>query len=443
MPPAVSASQGRTHGVRTQAEHAREAIVLRLFHLSLPVWSWLGAGVLACVLRLAFPGAGTAVALLASGLSLAGLDLYLRAHRQSLPGRWIGAITAAAVTGWMAAVVLAGWPEAKALLFVYVIGGMLFCLGWIFWMAHGDPRDLGRAFVPAAETAFGMPGSRLFRIRRHRPEGVQHTTTTAALQYPRGQMVLKDAAARLEHLEASLGYEPGSISLTSSQGDAGLGEFSITSPRLLTTAPLPWPGPSAPGTDMSVPFRLGVLQDGREFLHPRLPIGHRKVTGMTDSGKTMSLAWNMLAEGITRIGYAAFAVDVVKGDQYLGALRPALHRLETSPDGALDMLAGLHRARLARCNYLATIHATEWYPGCGMSFADVWLEEAPGILRLLGRTQKDRSDGLFMLEEWVEDVNSFRSAGMSCDRQLPEAGQDAGAVHGGPVADGPRVLRGR
>ena len=171
MPPAVSASQGRSHGVRTQAEHAREAIVLRLFHLSLPVWCWLLAGIVACVLRLAFPGAGTAVALLASGLSLAGLDLYLRAHRQSFPGRWIGAITAAAVTGWMAAVVLAGWPEAKALLFVYVVGGLLFCLGWIFWMAHGDPHDLGRAFVPAAETAFGMPGSKLSRIRRHRPAG--------------------------------------------------------------------------------------------------------------------------------------------------------------------------------------------------------------------------------------------------------------------------------
>ena len=233
------------------------------------------------------------------------------------------------------------------------------------------------------------------------------------MAYPRGQMVTRDAAARLEHLEASLGYEPGSISLTSSQGDAGTGDISITSPRLLTAAPLPWPGPSAPGTDMSVPFRLGVLQDGREFLYPRLPIGHRKVTGITDSGKTMSLAWNMLAEGITRIGYAAFAIDVVKGDQYLGALRPALHRLETSPDGALDMLAGLHRARLARCNYLATIHATEWYPGCGLSFADVWLEEAPGILRLLGKTAKDREQGRFMLEEWVEDVNSFRSAGMS------------------------------
>ena len=164
---------------------------------------------------------------------------------------------------------------------------------------------------------------------------------------------------------------------------------------------------------MSVPFRLGVLQDGREFLYPRLPIGHRKVTGITDSGKTMSLAWNMFAEGITRIGYAAFVVDVVKGDQYMGALRPALHRLETSPDGALDMLAGLHRARLARCNYLATIHATEWYPGCGLSFVDSWLEEAPGILRLLGKTQKDREQGRFMLEEWVEDVNSFRSAGMS------------------------------
>ena len=244
---------------------------------------------------------------------------------------------------------------------------------------------------------------------------VLRSHTTAAVQYPRGDLVTKDAASRAEYLESALGLEPGSVTFTHNPdvADAGWGEMAITSPRLLTSAPLPWPGPSAPGADMRVPFRLGLLQDGREFTYPRLPIGHRKVTGVTDSGKTMSLLWNMLAEGITRQGYAAFAIDVVKGDQFLGALRPVLHRCATEPEGAMDMLAGLHRARLARCDFLAKIHATEWFPGCRLSFLEVWLEEASGILRLLGRTQKDRSDGRFMLEDWVEDVTAARSAGMS------------------------------
>ena len=50
--------------------------------------------------------------------------------------------------------------------------------------------------------------------------GVQHTTTAGIIQYPRGQMVLKDAAARLEHLEGALGLEAGSMSLTSAPASA-------------------------------------------------------------------------------------------------------------------------------------------------------------------------------------------------------------------------------
>ena len=53
-----------------------------------------------------------------------------------------------------------------------------------------------------------------------------------------------------------------------------------TPPDLLTRAPIPWPGPSAPGADMSVPFRLAMLQTGEWFLYPRLPVlppaGHRQ-----------------------------------------------------------------------------------------------------------------------------------------------------------------------
>jgi len=463
MPPAVPRPAGRVRGVRTQAAHAREDIVLRLFHvIGLPAASWAGVGLLSAVLRLAFPGAGTAIAAAAAGVFLAGMDLYLRVHRQSFLGKTIGAATTLAVTVWLTAVTLCGWP--RPVLFAYVVGGLAVCAGWVLWIAHGDHRDLSRAFGPAAEVAFGVSGSRLFGVRRSKaavqpgaaadwqpvpagrhaaakapgaaggwqpvPAG-RHATTKAVISFPPGEFVTKDAAARLEYLESALGYEAGSLSLENNPRAAGAANVTHTSPRLLTEAPLRWPGPSAPGADMRVPFRLGLLQDGREFRYPRLPIGHRKVTGVTDSGKTMSLLWNMVAEGITRTGYAAFVADVVKGDQYTGALRLALHGCETEPEGALRMLAGLHRARLARCNYLARIRATEWYPGCGLSFCEVWLEEAAGILRLLGRTQKDRDAGMFMLEEWVEDVNAARSAGISvtASYQKPVKEQAFSTVH--------------
>ena len=58
----------------------------------------------AVVLRLAFPGAGTAACVAVAGAGLALLDHHLRAHRAAFLGRWIGPATILAVAGWLAAV---------------------------------------------------------------------------------------------------------------------------------------------------------------------------------------------------------------------------------------------------------------------------------------------------------------------------------------------------
>ena len=100
MPPAVSAAAARTPGVKSQAHHAREEIVLRLFHLAIPWALWVAVIIQAVVLRLAFPGAGTAACVAVAGAGLAWLDHHLRAHRAAFLGRWIGPATILAVAGW-------------------------------------------------------------------------------------------------------------------------------------------------------------------------------------------------------------------------------------------------------------------------------------------------------------------------------------------------------
>ncbi len=156
---------------------------------------------------------------------------------------------------------------------------------------------------------------------------------------------------------------------------------------------------------------------------------------------TETVAWNLIAEGITRQDYAALAIDIGKGEQFLGPLRPALHHLATDQDDAAALLAALHRTRLARCNFLAKSHITEWVPGCGLSFLDLFLEEAADVLLRLGTTSRHRETGQYMVTDWAQDVAEARSAGISCDGELPAADERPGGFRGGAVADGQFLLR--
>lgn len=395
---------GRQHGLRSQAEHAREDIVLRLLHLVLPWAAWLSLLPLALLLRLAFPGRWTVVATAAAGCVLAALDFRLRSHRGSVLGRWIGPVTVLSVTGWLTLIVDAGW--SKAALEAFLFGGLVFCLGWDIWMAHGDHRDLQRAFIPAAETAFKVPGARMSGLRHDRH------SSSAKMQLPRGERSLKEAADRLEHLEGALGHPPGSWTLTSDADDSGLADVKLTDPRFLDRAPFPWPGPSAPGESVSVPFREGIWADGEPVLYDVIPVRHARAMGATGSGKTMSWAWCHIGEGITRINYGCLAMDPVKGDQFLGPLRPALHGLAIEPGEVLEMLAALHRARRARCDYLAKNHLTEWREGCGLTYLEGWMEEAAEIVGLMDPSKTKRDPGVFYLRDWVGDVRASRTAGI-------------------------------
>jgi LAGLIDADG DNA endonuclease family protein len=138
---------------------------------------------------------------------------------------------------------------------------------------------------------------------------------------------------------------------------------------------------------------------------------------------TMSWGYCQLGEGVTREGYAAMVIDISKGEQFFGAWRPALHRFETGPERALYLLRGLHRARLARANFLAKSHRTEWEDGCGLSFLDVFMAEAPDIIALLETARSRAASAVMSLADWSSDVKNSRSAGMAwnLDLQLTHA----------------------
>lgn len=440
----MKTSSGKVTVKAQRSDAASEALV-KVMHAALPWFAWAGLSAAGSVLRLglwigargALLWAGLLFAL--TGLVVAVFDFQLRKHRAAWQGRWIGPVTALAC-GLFTCLYLILGPLDLVLDLAWLAMGVIGCLCWDGWAIHGDQRDLAATFNAGSDAA-GVSGARMAVIsrtpvdeddedgyplpdlrsvraaRQPRPPrraAARREVVEAGIQLPADPAMTADEVGdRMGHIEVVTGSRPGSMALTSSPDRAGLARVRITDPDLLTAAPVPWPGPYAPGADMTVPFRLARLQTGTQFLLPRLPVFHMQVTGKTGVAKTMGLCWNIVAEGITREGYSMVAFDVVKGEQFLGALRPSLHALATTPEQANLLLHRLHRARLDRCNYLGANHVTEWYPGCGLTFMDVWLEEAAGVLKLLATNRNDIRDGIFPLADYVEDVNAARSAGMS------------------------------
>jgi len=399
-----------------QHQSGRNEVLIKLWHMVLPWGAWIGLTLTGLVLKLFLLiesgfwfRAGTVLTVLALGTAVTGFDLHLRWHRAAVVGRLIGPVTAALAALALAAFLIFGFGRVLAM--AYFLGGLCACVIWDLWLSAGDNRDLAKAFAAKAEPV-GMQGARLFSVRHRRagsPAGGQRAVVTeAGLQLPDG-MVVGEAAEDIERVEAALRHPPGSWTVTSDLGDAGVGNVKITDPQVLLRGPVPWPGPSAPGESIAdAPFRLGLRQDSDLFLYRLLPSHSVKVMGQSGSAKSMGYAWNMIAEGVTRRDYAVVAADVAKRRQFLGALEAAMALpLAVEPEDAVELLYALKRARLARCDYLAKRKMTEWERGCGLSYLHALFEETPDILALLDRKQLE--------DLWVSLQRNVRSAGIRAD----------------------------
>lgn len=435
--------------IKTQRRDGADEALIKLVHLGLPWLAWAGLTAFANLLYLglwlkardALTWAGLAVLFFC--LVIAGVDWRLRCHRPSWEGRWLGPLTAAGAG--VATCLYLGLGIGLVGALTYLFCGATGCIVWDIWLAHGDARDKAAQFNAMAGAA-GTPGAKMVGVTtetpdagrgprrargRDRPAGPSRTVTRAGLVLPTDPaMTAEDVAAQVGEFEVIDQAPRGSWAITGVSANGGYANVTISDPETLTHAPLPWPGPYAPGADMSVPFRLGRLQTGEDFLYPRLPIHHRKTTGKTGSGKTETLCWNLLAEGITRQGYAMVASDGIKGEQFLGPVRAALHDLAITAEQRLLQMRRVIRARDMRFAYLAKNHITEWFPGCGLTFMDVYMEEAAETLRQLGTTRTDIAAGMLMLDEWVATFTAGRSAGISATAgfQRPTKEQAVSAV---------------
>jgi hypothetical protein len=413
------------HGDRPKAQirHARDQVASKVLHGLIPWACWLALTAVFGPMPFLLARWDWLVALmvLALGLALAAFLAHLHGRRVSPVGRMMAPVTIAAGAAVTAAWLLAGFSVPLAL--TWALGGAVVCIGWDAWLHAAGSHELSLMFGGASETAWGAaatltaarqprqpkpeaapPGRRASRSRAPR-------TLTGRVQLP-PEVGMDEAARAAERLEQGLQFPRGSVTITPQAGNSAFADFTATDPRALVT-PEPFPGPSAPGTGMAVPFRYGRWQDGAECRIARLPLFHTRAMGTSGSAKTTGWSWNQLAEGVTREGYAAMVVDVSKGSQFYGCWETALHAFEKEPDGAVRLAAALHRARVMRADYLGKNHYIEWEDGCGLSFLDLYWAEAPDFLRLLPSGKRAQQQGLFTLEDWQSDVKNNRSAGIA------------------------------
>lgn len=300
-------------------------------------------------------------------------------HDRGRWGRWHGTVTTAAAGTWITAATVIGAGDAVTVSPFIPVGWVSLVITWnlraVIRTTDGEYggdrlRDL---FAPHAKTV-GLDGSTL-RTKKTEPHKI-----TAQMELANGKTA-DDAQKAAPAMESAMGMPPGSILPTANADRADRADVAITDPRLLQR-PIPWPGPSMPGASIAEPLRPGLWQDGQDVQYTIIN-HHLQISGMTGSGKSFGGAWNLLGEIITRHDVAVLGADITKGDGTLGPLAPALHRLETTAQGARELLAEVLNEVKPRQNHLTRKGLKKWEPGCGLSYWVVWLEECPDVLDAL------------------------------------------------------------
>jgi hypothetical protein len=303
-------------------------------------------------------------------------------HSRGLLGRVHTTATAGGASLWFTVAMVTG-PLAPVTLGAWFFGGFTLAVGWNIRTVirahtgadegHGDP--LARLF-DQAKASFGLDGAKV------RTRAVTEHKIKGELELPAGKKTVDDVAKKTAYMESGMGFPAGAVQVAGDERRADRAHLTITDPQLMKK-PLPWPGPFKPGASIAEPLRIGLFQDAEPVLHTI--VGHHlQVMGMSGSGKSIGAAWNYLSEIITRHDAVVLAADITKGDQTLGAFRPALHRFETTKAGARALISDIEAEIKPRTDFLASKGMQKWEQGCGLDYWIVWLEEVPDIIDALG-----------------------------------------------------------
>ena len=235
---------------------------------------------------------------------------------------------------------------------------------------------------------------------KQRPDSNKPATTISINMNPGD--TIEDLKKRKTSIESAAQVPPGTLLLRPDMNNASMAMGIVSDPRSIL-APIPYLGPSWIDGSVADAISTGVYQDGTEVEWDIIGL-QIQIMGMTGSGKSLGAAWSTLAELITRHDVFVWGVDVTKGQQTLGPLGDSLHRLETEPAGAMQLLTDVNTLIKPRTNYLSNKGLGKWERGCGLQYGVIWLEEVPDIMAAIG------ANGVSM---WLKSVKAARSAGLT------------------------------
>ncbi|MEO3869562.1 hypothetical protein ABGB18_12085 [Nonomuraea sp. B12E4] len=333
-------------------------------------------------------------------LVLTALTWHL-SHARSLTGRAHTTLTALAGGLWVCAATIHG-PATMVTGRLILIGGVGFALSFnIRTVIRAKQIDVGGALADPLSFLFGRGADKagMPQVQARTIKATAHKVT-GEVQLAEGKQIADDLQKKVPYVESGIGLPPGSITTAIDPDDASKASVTISDPRVMKR-PIAWPGPSHVGASIAAPIRPGLWQDLDDVEY--IIVGHHvQIMGKTGSGKSIGGAWNLLAEVVTRRDVAVFAIDITKGEQTLGPLKAALHRLETTKEGARALLTEMFEKIKPRTDLLASKNLQKWVEGCGLTYWLLWLEEFPDIYDALTDKQQ---------EQFLSLIKAIRSAG--------------------------------
>lgn len=391
---------GGQYGLSPKSESMILHEVGRVMHVIRPFFFWPLTIFTTILVRMLWPAnIYVAVFFVLVGLLLSLYVLGL-SHDRGRFGRAHAASTVLLMMWFIAYVDLVG--NTSSVLFISLIGIPLVCFTWSVRNAIRQ-KDNSIFETDSLTQMFERAGMGETKMNFKMPKpGSTVKNLLGHFLLPRGEKTPDDVIRNTKKIESGLAIPPGSLTVIPNENRGDVADFTISDPRVLKS-PLTWPGPSRVGKSVNEPISVGLWQDG-EAAEWKLVDQHCQIMGMTGAGKSLGAGWSTLAELITRNDVAVFAADITKGDQTLGPLRPALHRIETTRTGARDMLLDIQAAIRPRTDYLAAKGLAKWEKDCGLTYIVVWLEEAPDIIDSLG----ERGEARF-----ISSLKAARSAGIS------------------------------
>jgi hypothetical protein len=306
-------------------------------------------------------------------LSTGILSLFIwkaSAHRRDT-GRIHGLATTILTGLFLTVFVLVG--PVGWLFLLWLLGGLTLAITWNIRHSVGTEKrtDSMREFFEDA----GMPGTKM-RVTKKDPD-----ISKGRIELAPGKGTIEQLQKLQPRLASFFGVPSNGVRIKEDPDNASRGTFKLVRRDLLKDViAYDYKNELLTPND---PITIGWYEDGEleKFNMHSEALGavHLLVQGMNGSGKSEG-AKVIFAEMFKRKETEMWVIDITKGEQTLGVVKPYLDWTITEERIADLLFKKFPKVIKDRADYLGKKKLSKWQPGCGLSFVYLHVEEASGLI---------------------------------------------------------------